>query len=422
MKKELRKPIGGVFVAFFQWQIISIILLFYAYVCLVVYGLEEVKVWDFSQLKNTIVWSVFVGIAAIFRTVTEKEADDPLYFRNWIFDNLKVIAFVEFLVSLKPFSLLAELILQPFIVLLSMCSALAEFREEHKKAGIFCGYILACIVLWILAHTGISVWEDYSEYANFKTFQDFYTPLVLSIALTPFLYALYIYASYQRIFTGLIWAFKDDEELRKYAKRRAILSFRLDIDFLDRWRRKILLTRPDSKEAVIRSIEEIKSVKKLENNPPEIEPVEGWSPYKAQKFLADHEVSVGDYHEQYGEWFASAPYLEIGDEILLKDNIAYYLNGHRKAVTSLKLVLNVNNPQNGKASESQFFEVAKTLYKRAVSEDVADEFNKLLKAKNKKILLNSYLQASIETEKWEGGIKGGYSKKVIFEIISSQAQ
>jgi hypothetical protein len=405
-----------VFKAFFQRAVISIIVTFYLYVGFIVFCLEGLNIWDTSQIKNTLVWSIFVGIAAIFRAVTEKETKHPIFFKNWIFDNLKVIVFVEFIVSFKPFPFLAELILQPFIAFISMVSVYAGHKDEHRSARKACNAILSIVGLFIVAHAINSIWVNYNEFATTNTLKDFYTPILLSLSLTPFLYLLYIYASYERVFSALSWAIKD-EDLRKYAKFHAFLSFGTDIDFLDRWRRKILLSRPDNKESIKKSYLDIRTIKSLESNPPSISPCDGWSPYEAQKYIEDYGIATSDYHEQYDEWFASSPLIEIGDEtIIMRDNIAYYIEGEKMSAKKLKLILTVYNSKNPSDSESKFTETAKALYKKAVSERIPDDFNSFLYSKGGVFQATEYLKIGLLREEWQGGIEGGYTKKLFFEV------
>lgn len=415
-KSEMRESFLAVFKAFFQRAVISIIVTFYVYVGFIVFCLVELNVWDTSQIKNTLIWSVFVGIAAIFRTVTEKETKDPVFFKNWIFDNLKIIVFVEFIVSFKPFPLLVELILQPFIAFISMVSVSAEYKDEHRSARKACNAILSIVGFFIVAHAINSIWVNYNEFATMNTLRDFYTPILLSLSLTPFLYLLYVYASYERVFSALSWAIKD-EGLRKYTKFHAFLSFGADIEFLDRWRRKILLSKPENRDNIRKSILDIRAIKSLEKNPPSICSSDGWSPYEAQKYIEDYGISTGDYHEQYDEWFASSQLIEIGDEsTIMRDNIAYYIEGEKKAAKKLKLILSVYNSKNVSGSESKFTEIARALYKKAVSQNIPDNFDSFLNSKEGIFQATEHIKVCLLREEWQGEIEGGYTKRLFFEV------
>lgn len=224
-------------------------------------------------------------------------------------------------------------------------------------------------------------------------------------------------------FIRMQWVFKD-EELRKFAKLQALLAFITDLDLLLRWGARIQNIAPRNKAEIKKSIRDIKDLKIYEKNPPDIDPSDGWSPYKAQKFLEEHNIVAGDYYQRFEEegYFACSKMLEIGDQILMKDNVSYYLEGNKRAVTHLKLYLNINNPDDPISSEEFFNTACVTLYKKAVSEDVPQSFLAFLKQDGGNIVFNNYLQATAEKRIWEGGIKGGYSREIIFEITSSQAQ
>jgi hypothetical protein len=67
------------------------------------------------------------------------------------------------------------------------------------------------------------------------------------------------------------------------------------------------------------------------------------------------------------EWWASSPYLEIGDAIM-PNNLAYYVDGHEAVATTLKLVLNVNAPETAQKARCSFLEIARILYEKALGE------------------------------------------------------
>src|SRR5688500_1139095 len=88
-----RKPLRGLFAAFFRRQILIPIALMAAYIVLLVVGLESIGLWDIEQLKNTIIWSLSVAAASLFRI--GHIADDPNYYREAIKDNLRLIVLLE---------------------------------------------------------------------------------------------------------------------------------------------------------------------------------------------------------------------------------------------------------------------------------------------------------------------------------------
>src|SRR3546814_3938911 len=98
------------------------------------------------------------------------------------------------------------------------------------------------------------------------------------------------------------------------------------------------------------SIREIKKARAREKNPSLARPKIGWAPHEAITFLSAVNLPTDDYHHSYTGWRASSSYLDVYKE-LIPNNIAYYIEGEEFATLKLKLVLNINTPQEDRRSE-----------------------------------------------------------------------
>ncbi len=412
IKSSLREFLVLIIKHFLRRKIITLVLIYCSYVVFAVWCLNGWNLWDAGQIKNTLIWSIFVGIAAGFKVVMNAKKSG--FFKEWIIDNLRVTILIEFIISLETLPLIVEIIMQPVLLFFVLMGAHSEGKEEFKIVSRFCNAVLVIAGLCIATYVIRGVWVHYTEYATVQTFQDFYIPILLSLSLTPFLYALYVYSSYERIFIGLHFS-TTDENLRRYMKWKAVMSFGADIEFLDRWRRAVLLRRPDNKEDVKTSIANVRELKLIEKNPPHIESQNGWSPYEAQKYLEIYGIIVGDYHEQYDEWFASSPYLNVGSEKILSDNIAYYLGGDKRAVKKLTLHLNVNHPTDSTASELKFLEIGSALFRKATNQEPLDVFLEAITLGTGTLQINDYLRIEVSRDEWDRG----YEKAIVFQITTS---
>lgn len=112
----IRPRLIEVLKAFGRRQILVVIGLLYVFLGITVWLLSALSLWDWDQLKTTLVWSVVVGVASLMQV--NKIEDQPRFFRDWIKDSLKVVAIVEFVVTFYAFPLWAELILQPLLLLI----------------------------------------------------------------------------------------------------------------------------------------------------------------------------------------------------------------------------------------------------------------------------------------------------------------
>jgi hypothetical protein len=230
----------------------------------------------------------------------------------------------------------------------------------------------------------------------------------LSFLLLPFIQVLHIYTTYEALFIHLERAFLD-KDLRCYAKRRAILAFGPSNVLLNRWKRHIFVHRPKDRSDIDCSIREILNVRQRERHPHDVARSEGWSPYLARDFLRKDGFVTSDYHRAYDEWFASSPYKELGDGIM-RDYVAYYIEGDEIVAKRLKLVLHVNNPKNSRDSRSQFRQLAQTLTDAAIGghqlPNETDDFE--MRADGKQLVMRR--------TGWKGGIVGGYDIKFQIEV------
>lgn len=408
---KTRVPLLDLVRTFFQRQILLVVALLAFYVVLIVWALSSLSLWRFDQLKNTLVWSLAVAFASLFRI--PGIAGNPPFFRDWIKDNLKVIVFVEFLLNAYALPLLAELALLPVIALVVAMVAIGEREERYAPTVKLLNAVLALTGVGLFVYAAYVAIVDFQHFASVQTLRDFYTPIFLSLLLLPFIFVMHVYMSYETALVRINLSIPD-RRLRPFAKLRAIVAFGPSVALLRKWTRNLAAHRPHDKNAIRQSIKEVKAGRRREKNPPCVPPERGWSPTVAKGYLTDQGLIAGDYHRSFDEWFASTPYLELGDG-LMPDNLAYYVEGDELVATRLKLVLNVNSPADPHASETRFREVAQLLLDRSIPGHGivlgTDGLGRELQ----------HWRVRVEKNSWEGGIAGGYDKRLIINICGAGA-
>lgn len=401
----IRPGLIGVLKAIGRRQILVVIGLLYVFLGLTVWLLSTVGLWDWDQLKTTLVWSAVVGIASLMQI--NKIEDQPHFFRDWIKESLKVVAIVEFVVTFYAFPLWAELILQPLLFV--MVSTLAFGKDDPKSQPTvkLLDGLLAVFGLGFLVYAAYMIAVNIGTFLTLATLRDFYTPIVLSILFLPFIFVLHVYSTYEMSFRALRWTIKDDK-LRRYAKLKAILSFGPCVSLLRRWQSHLGSHRPDDREDIRRAIREIKQSRRRERHPVPVPPERGWSPYIAKDFLAEFGLVTKHYHRLYDVWYASSQMLDL-DKGDLPNNLAYYVEGDELVAMRLTLNLSINEVAKRAEAEGRFVEIGNALLNKAIGH------RPLQNASAMKTLFGHH-RIAVEKVEWSGGIKGGYDMTLTVEM------
>lgn len=246
----IRSALSGVLKAAKQPLLLMGFGVLYIYVGLVIWLLDTLSLWDWDQLKNVFVWSIFVGIASLFRLPSIGE-DSP-FFRDWFKDNLKVIAVFEFIVTFHSFPLAVELVLQPLVMLVFALLAVAGTQERYRPVKRFLDGLVTAFGVVAIGYAIYMLAADFHSFATWTTLRDFYVPIVMSLALLPLLFAFHVYMTYERIFSVLRFHIKDVSLLR-YTKFRSLISFGPSTTMLRRWHRYIGAHRPKSARQTVSS-------------------------------------------------------------------------------------------------------------------------------------------------------------------------
>lgn len=408
LKPDIRKCFGQLVKAFCAHQILITLAFASVYILGCVIALSALGIWQWASLKTSLMWSATFAFVAMFDI--NRITEDSMYFRKTLRDIFSATVIIVFIAEFYSFSLLTELIFIPVLTILTLLYAMSETRQEWAKVKSLLGWILAGIGLFILAYGVRRIAGDVDAVATLATAREFAIPILLSVMFLPFIYLLSIYATYETVFS-VIGIRISDSKLLRYAKWQAILTFGVNLDYLRRWKRYVMIHHPDSREDIKHSIQHMKTIKANEENPSAVPESDGWSPYAAKDFLREEGLITGDYHQSLDEWFASSPYLEIGEGIM-PDNIGYYLEGDETAVKCLKLLLNVNNPDDLTTSEQRFFAIAKLLIAKALGEEVGNELGQKLSADKELREIVAGAEVHLSHENWSGGIPGGYSLKL----------
>ncbi len=363
---QLAKRLKSFLRAFFVPKIVVVMAWASLWIVLCIQMLRYAGAWDVGNLKTTLLWAVtfaFVTLLDIGRI-----SEDDTYFRKTVRDTVGATVAITFIAEAYSFPLAVELILIPYLALMTGIQVVSEKKPEQASVHKLANTLLAVIGLVYVAYGFYMIAIDFREFATWTTLREFLIPITLSLLFLPYLYVVSVLVAYERTFTGLRCA-QRDYALRRYAAFQAALRFRFNLEGLRRWKRHIGVFQPDSREGILASISEVKANQKKESNPPPVSPDLGWCPIAATTFLAEQGLTTGDYHRMGdGQWGASSPMVELNNAAILPDNIAYYIEGDEVAAKRLKVKLHVNDRSAGAASDSRFRDVCATLLRTIAKE------------------------------------------------------
>lgn len=397
---------------FFSPKIIAVFLCAAVWIILCVLGLYYAGMWITANLKTTILW----GLAFAFITLMDvsRIKEDKTYFEKTIRDTVNVTTIITFMTEAYSFSLLAELVLFPFLFLVTAMHVMSEKEKERASVHRLMSGVLVTVGCIYIGYGIYMAAMDFEDFATWNNLREFFIPIILSLLFLPYLYLISILISYELIWVNLRFALKD-VSLRRYAMFRAIIQFRFDLEGLRRWKRNVGAYPPESREDILESISEIKKHQKRERNPPNVSPEAGWCPIAATRFLLSENLKTSDYHRTYDdEWWASSTYLTINEESLFSSNIAYYISGDEQAAKRVKLVLNVNNNEDSEVAEARFHQVCEALFLSSIGDVTSEVLERISHDEDTDMEVNGR-RIRFRREAFVNTSRGGYSRTMTID-------
>ncbi|HIH6790324.1 TPA: hypothetical protein ACYRT0_004773, partial [Escherichia coli] len=408
------KTFKNVLSSFFVTKIMLVICLICFYMIFVIYWLSRFGLWNYEQLKNTIFWCVSVAFMSLFKISQIKK--DRNFIKNEIFAQLKILAIIQFIISVYSFSLWFEIILVPILTIIGLIFNISKKDEKYIQAK---KTLECCLILFGIASIGFTSYmliTNFSEFGRIKTVYDFFTPPLLSLCYIPLLLFMIIYSSYEDVFNHLNIAIKN--RFHRYtAKFYAVVLFNFHINLLERWSHQVSKVQIESHADLINTFKHILKVRTSEKNPKEISKELGWSPYEAKNFLINEGLGTGFYNLLFeDEWFASSPMKEFGND-LIPSNIAYYIEGSEDIVTLLKIKVNINNILDSQQACDELRRAANTLSVSSLNKPLSVEMTSAIMNNSSYSEKHEEKTISLNIEHWKNNKFNGYEQKFTISTI-----
>ena len=136
----------------------------------------------------------------MYKYVAAKNGDIPI--RELLYDNLKLVVVLEFIMNAFTFELWAELLIVPVITVVVMMSSYVEATKGDRDVAKFLGGIQAVLGLALMGHVLYSAVHDYQILGTLDTLRSFLLPIFLSTAIIPAAYLMAVYTNYESLFIG----------------------------------------------------------------------------------------------------------------------------------------------------------------------------------------------------------------------------
>lgn len=358
LQSSLRKSLHDLIKTFFNPKLFLPLMLMVFYAGILVYLLYALGFWNASQLKTTILWLFFTAFVFFFKL---DKADDKRFFSRAIIKTIKVVVIVEYVAYFYSLPLVIEIFIVPLILFTTSLLVVSGTDQKNKNVEKLATIIMTLFGVFLLGYFTIHLWSDPQTFFNVNTVKDIILPPILTIALIPFLYLLAVAIKYQFIFL-LVRLPEGDSNLVWHFRKKLFYLFNFNIARMSIWTPVVLTENITTKEDVDALSAKIKKAIAL-NKKKEI--------IVACSCLEDFGLKPGVWKpiskDEYG---CSSPYKKIGNDLLISNNLAYYVQGKPDQPEQYELLLNVFYSSDTKAAHFEMRNVAVFLVKKVFGFDL----------------------------------------------------
>ena len=215
--KDVRKSIGGVLQMFFSKFFLTVFGIVIGYQIGILYLLHKVSIWNFDNLKDTILW--FFGSACILLFSVNKIKVSG-EFKGVVKAQFKWVVLLEFIVQIFVFSFWVEFFIVPILIVFSMLSGFIEAKSKYENTEQYTAvYKFSQSILLIIGvlFTGYAVYKtigSYVEVFTMRHFLDLILPILLTILFIPLVYCFALLMIYETLFLFLSFHIKNKAEHR----------------------------------------------------------------------------------------------------------------------------------------------------------------------------------------------------------------
>src|SRR5690606_31867165 len=122
---------------------------------------------------------------------------------------INVTAVITFIAETYSFPILAELILFPFLFIVSAMQIMSEKKKEHIAVYKLMTGILVIVGIIYVGYGVSKAATDFNQFVTWNNLREFSIPIFLSLLFLPYLYFLSVVISYELILNRLRWAQND---------------------------------------------------------------------------------------------------------------------------------------------------------------------------------------------------------------------
>jgi hypothetical protein len=163
-QKDVRRGFWSMVQAFCQPLILLALALAAAWITACVVGLKHIGLWDWSNLKTTLVWAVTFAFVTMFDL--NRISEDRIYFNKMIRDVIGATTLVTFVAELYSFSLALELALVPFLTFVAMLQAMMKTKPRYISVGKMAQFILVAAGLSYFGYGLYRIATNFSAFAK----------------------------------------------------------------------------------------------------------------------------------------------------------------------------------------------------------------------------------------------------------------
>ena len=232
-KTKPRRAISRLLKLSLQPPIIISLLAMFAWIGCELWIGNRLSLWSSANAKGTILWTVGSAAVLLFNGL-QAASDPPNFVKRTMFHVVGVVVFVEFFMNLYVMSLPAELVLQPVVLILTLCATVGSFKPEHRGAKMLCEALLTVVGVALFIYTARRIYLSWSEIDAHALLLGFALPVWLTIALLPFVYCMSLVVAYDSVFRR-VNSSNPDGRARWRARAALLTSFHVFVRDLNKF-------------------------------------------------------------------------------------------------------------------------------------------------------------------------------------------